>query len=127
MLSPECHNCRWAGLKRLTVRSVVKHQGLQAFCPINYTRILSSMANLADMSRLSLDDTSRDTQYMNGFADFAAIGSHDLVPFSEREEQILALHDQLEELRLEIALSEELENQAAGEHERYLSFRQGTE
>lgn len=64
---------------------------------------------------------------MKGFADFVAIGSHDLVPFSEREEQILALHDQLEELRLEVALSEGLENQATGEHERCLSFRQGTE
>lgn len=75
------------------------------------------MANLADIARLSLDDTSRGTEYEKGFADFAAIGSHDLESFSKREEQVLVLHDQLEELRLEVALSEGLENRPAGEHE----------
>ena len=88
---------------------------------------MSSMANLADIARLSLDDASKGTEYEKGFTDFAASESHDLVSFSEREEQILALHDQLEELRLEVALAEGLGNQPAGEHKICSSFRQGTE
>ncbi|MCJ1303898.1 hypothetical protein MMC08_006709 [Hypocenomyce scalaris] len=75
------------------------------------------MASLADIGRLSLDDASRSTKYEKGFAEFALTGSHDLVSFSEREDQILALHDQLEELRLEVALSERLKIQPAGEHD----------
>lgn len=85
------------------------------------------MADVADIGRLSLDDASKPMEYEKGFADFAGKGSHDLVSFSDREKQILSLHDQLEELRLEVALSEGLANQPAGEHEICSSSRQGTE
>lgn len=74
------------------------------------------MANLADLGRLSLDETSKNTKYVEGFAGLAATGSHELGSFSKREEQVLALHDQLEELKLEISLSEALGNQPGGEY-----------
>lgn len=83
---------------------------------LNYGRSIPLMANLADLGRLSLVETSKNTEYVEGFAGLAKTGSHDLGSFSKREEQVLALHDQLEELKLEIFLSEALGNQPGGEY-----------
>lgn len=107
---------RAGGKIRPTISINTKIPRLRSLVVLNYGRSKSSMANVADIGRLSLDEASRNTAYEKGFADLAAIGSHDLWSFSKREEQVLALHDQLEELKLEVSLSEGLGNQPAGEH-----------
>ncbi len=73
------------------------------------------MAHITKMDRLSLDEVSKPTDYSQILADLTTAESHDRVSFREREGEILALYDQLEELRLEAALTEGLRGEHSGE------------
>lgn len=82
---------------------------------LRYQRAVLEHGDLEEMNQILPEDTRSMTESERGFATLATNASPDVVSFSAREEQILALHAQLEELNLEVAISERLCDEPAGD------------
>ena len=78
--------------------------------------VLDNMTMLAEIEQLNLKTRASERELDGDFADFANAESHDRVSLSGHELQVLALWDQLQELRLERELLEtQMKLQSAGE------------